>query len=99
MSKTLLVHCASVLLNIGEIHFFNINKMYHKNVARIRYYSRLTQSIAHMCFRGHLKHEMDLGAELSRLLTNCNLLLIPNYMTKIVVSDVIHYITHFGNQT
>ncbi len=30
-----------------------------------------------------------------RSLTNCNLLLIPDYMTQIVVSDVIHYITHF----
>ncbi len=30
-----------------------------------------------------------------RLLTNYSPLLIPNYMTKIVVSKVIHYITHF----
>ncbi len=35
------------------------------------------------------------GAELGRLLTNCNPLLIPDYMTKIVVSNVIRYITHF----
>ncbi len=34
-------------------------------------------------------------AELGRLLTNCNPLLIPDYMTKIVVSNVIRYITHF----
>ncbi len=33
--------------------------------------------------------------ELGRLLTNCNPLLIPDYMTIIVVSNVIHYITHF----
>ncbi len=36
-----------------------------------------------------------LQAELGRLLTNYNPLLIPIYMTKIVVSNVIHYITHF----
>ncbi len=35
------------------------------------------------------------GAELGRLLTNCNPLLIPDYMTKIVVSNVIRCITHF----
>ncbi len=29
--------------------------------------------------------------------TNCNPLQIPNYMTKIVVCKIIHYITHFGN--
>ncbi len=34
-----------------------------------------------------------LHTELGRLLTNCNPLLIPNYITKIVVS--IRYITHF----
>ncbi len=34
-------------------------------------------------------------SELDRLLTNCNPLLIPNYMTKNVVSNIIHYITHF----
>ncbi len=28
--------------------------------------------------------------ELGRLLTNCNPLLIPNYMTKLVVSNIIH---------
>ncbi len=33
--------------------------------------------------------------ELGRLLTNCNPLLIPDYMTKIVVSYIICYITHF----
>ncbi len=33
--------------------------------------------------------------ELGRLLTNCNPFLIPDYMTKIVVSNVIRYITHF----
>lgn len=30
---------------------------------------------------------------LGRLLTNCNL--FPNYMTKHVVSKVVHYIIHF----
>ncbi len=34
-------------------------------------------------------------SELGRLLTNCNPLLIPDCMTKNVVSNVIHYITHF----
>ncbi len=34
------------------------------------------------------------GAELGPLLTNCNPLLIQNYMTAFVVSYVIHYITH-----
>ncbi len=38
---------------------------------------------------------IKLHAELGRLLTNCNPLLIPDYMTKIVVSNVIRYITHF----
>ncbi len=33
--------------------------------------------------------------ELGRLFTNCNPLLIPNYMTKTVVSNVTHYIAHF----
>ncbi len=42
-----------------------------------------------------------LSTELGRLLTNCSQLLIPNYMTKTVVSNVIHYITQFSsyNQT
>ncbi len=34
-------------------------------------------------------------SERSRLLTNCSPLLIPDYMTKIVVSNIIRYITHF----
>ncbi len=34
-----------------------------------------------------------------RLITNCNLLLIPDYMTKIVVSNIIRYITHFRQQS
>lgn len=29
--------------------------------------------------------------ELGKLLTNCNQLIIPNYMTKFIVSKVIHY--------
>ncbi len=33
--------------------------------------------------------------QLDGLRTNCNLFLIPDYMTKIVVSTVIHYIPHF----
>jgi len=35
----------------------------------------------------------NLGAVLGRLLTNCFRLPIPNYKTKIVVSDIIHYIS------
>ncbi len=31
----------------------------------------------------------------SRLLANCSVLLISNYMTQFVISNVIHYITHF----
>ncbi len=37
----------------------------------------------------------SLCTELVRLLTNCDLLLISNYMTKIVLSNIIHYITNF----
>ncbi len=45
--------------------------------------------------------ELALRPELGRLLTNCNSLQIPNYMTKIVLSNVIHYIKDFRqyNQT
>ncbi len=35
------------------------------------------------------------GASAERLFANCSLLLIPNYMTKNVVSNIIHYIKHF----
>ncbi len=40
-------------------------------------------------------YKMIWYAVLGKLLTNCNPLLIPNDMTKIVISNVIHYITHF----
>ncbi len=43
-------------------------------------------------FRGK---NSPLHSELGRLRTNCSPLLIPNYMTKKIVSNVIHYITHF----
>ncbi len=44
---------------------------------------------------GPMDRRKDGWTELGRFLANCNSLLIPDYMTKIVVSNVIRYITHF----
>ncbi len=74
------------------------------------YFKRLMESSKLFCFFAKLKQFLyvkctllpDVNTavrltwpELGRLLTNSYLLMIPNWMTKIIVSNVIHYITHF----
>lgn len=48
---------------------------------------------SHMCWRLNSIDE-DVCQQCWRLLTNCNPLLISNYMMKTAVSNAIHYITH-----
>ncbi len=53
------------------------------------------KSQSNQAFEEYIYIYIYIYTELGRLLTNCNLLLIPDYMKKIVVSNVICYITHF----
>ncbi len=62
------------------------------NAAQLASYSQSKQALLDSGMSLLLSYQ---SPELGRLLTNCSLLLIKDYVTKIVVRNVICYITRF----